>query len=202
MTAILALPDYIEIGAEHWLRARRDKYDPIGRVLADGHYSRRTPGAPQFMPPGETLVFISRDGLSVFGWWRPDPRRFPCAMNGLDGWTCCIYRRTGGVLASTLLLDAERALINADRMGLTNGPLGPHGMLSYVDPKKVGKPGDNPGYCYKCAGWVKIGKCSKNRKPLFWKPFELAGIEACGLKSEAPKPKAPKKRARKRNVRA
>lgn len=187
MSAILALPDYIECGGPLWLRARRDKYDPIGVRLADGHYSRRKPGSPQFMPPGKTIVLISRDGLSVFGWWRPDPAKFPCAMNGLDGWTCCIFRRTGGPLASELLLEAERALV------ALAPDCGPAGMLSYVDPKSIQSP--NPGYCYKCAGWRKVGMCSKNRKPLLWKPFDLAGIPACGTVG-APTPKTPKPRAK------
>lgn len=81
MSTALALPDYRDIGCTHWLRARRDKYDPIGRALADGHYSRRKPGSPQFMPPGETIVLVSHDQLSVWGWWRPHPRSGLRAMN-------------------------------------------------------------------------------------------------------------------------
>ncbi len=51
-------------GCDHWLASRSGKFDPIGCALADGHYSRRTPGSPQFrrsgamgspqfMPPGQ-----------------------------------------------------------------------------------------------------------------------------------------------------
>jgi hypothetical protein len=50
------------------------KFTPAGARLADGHYSRRTPGSPQFMPPGQTLVLLTPDCRAVFGWWRPDPR--------------------------------------------------------------------------------------------------------------------------------
>lgn len=76
------------------------KFDRVGARLADGHYSRRTPGSPQFMPPGDTLVLISDDGASVFGWWRPHANNHTGnrARNGLDGWTCSIFRRTGGGL--------------------------------------------------------------------------------------------------------
>lgn len=162
------LPDYIEIGCQHWRRARRDKYDPIGRALADGHYSRRKVGSPQFMPPGKTIVLVTRDGLSVFGWWRPDPASGIKAMNGLDGWTCTIFRRTGGPLASDLVLDAERAL------AAIAPDCGPDGMLTYVHPKKIGSP--NPGYCFKRAGWSQRGLCAKKLKPLLCKPFALAGV--------------------------
>jgi hypothetical protein len=188
MTARIHQPDYLEIGCEHWQRARRGHCDPVGLLLADGHYSRRKPGSPQFMAPGNRIVLVSRDRQSVFGWWRPDPKRFQCAMNGLDGWTCVIFRRTGGVLASDLLLDAESGL------AALAPDCGSSGMLTYVDPPKIQSP--NPGYCYKVAGWLKIGMCSKRRKPLLWKPFGLAGIPACGLRAEAPKPKEPKPRKR------
>lgn len=89
----------------------RHKADPVGARLADGHYSRRKVGAPQFMPPGQTLVLVSGDGLAVFGWWRPDPKSGLQAMNGLDGWTCTIFRNTGQQQSSTMILEAERPVI-------------------------------------------------------------------------------------------
>jgi hypothetical protein len=43
-------------------------------ALADRHYSRRKVGAPQIMPPGQTLVLLSADcSDAVWGWWRPHP---------------------------------------------------------------------------------------------------------------------------------
>lgn len=70
----------------HWQRVL--KFDQRGARIADRHYSRRKVGAPQFMPPGQTIVLLSSDERSVFGWWRPDPDSGIKAMNGLDGWTC------------------------------------------------------------------------------------------------------------------
>ena len=72
------------------------KYDKDGARLADGHYSRRTPGSPQFMPPGETIVLVTAERDAIWGWWRPHPRSGIVAMNKLDGWTCSIFRNTGG----------------------------------------------------------------------------------------------------------
>jgi len=158
-----------------WLRV--NKFNPRCAQLADGHYSRRTVGSPQFMPPGQTIVLLSRDGLSVFGWWRPHPRAGIVPMNGLNGWTCTIFRRTGGAQASDLILEAERILFNEYECG-------PHGLLTYVWDAKVGS--RNPGFCFKQAGWHVAGShnCCSGMKPrsadgkktLLHKFFGLAGI--------------------------
>ena len=165
------------VGPVSWLTV--NKFDRRGAALADGHYSRRTPGSPQFMPPGETLVFVSADRDSVFGWWRPHANN-PTghrARNGLDGWTCSIFRRTSGRPASELIVEAEDALIDSGRT------CGPDGLLTYVFDAKVAS--ENPGYCFKEAAWHTAGKdhqcCSKfprrsadGRKTLLHKPFEVA----------------------------
>jgi hypothetical protein len=173
-------PGWLEpIGCEHWMRSKQGKYDRIGVELVRGHYSRRKPNSPQFMPPGETIVLVTRDQLSVWGWWRPHPKSGIQAMNGLDGFTCTVFARHGGTLASELVLDSERALkslLDASRLA---APCGPDGMLTYVERRKVRS--TNPGYCYKVAGWRKIGCCAKGTKDLLWKPLELAGIAACGV---------------------
>jgi hypothetical protein len=148
----------------------RNKADPTGAALADGHYSRRKVGAPQFMPPGETVVLVSPDGLSVFGWWRPHPRSGIKSMNGLDGWTCSIFRHTGPALASQLVVAAECAL-------LARGvDCGPDGLLTYVFDRKVASP--NPGYCFKRAGYrthPSKPRSADGRKSLLWKPWFCAG---------------------------
>jgi hypothetical protein len=45
------------------------KADKAGARLADGHYSRRTVGSPQFMPPCETYVFVALKAVGE-GWRR------------------------------------------------------------------------------------------------------------------------------------
>lgn len=152
--------------------------DPIGAKLADGHYSRRTIGAKQFMPPGERFALVSPDGLAVFGWWRPDPRSGIEAMNKLDGWTCSIFRNTGPTLSSELVLAAERELVTyaeARWAGTGHAPCGPDGMLTYVAPRKIRS--RNPGFCFKCAGWRTHPTRPKSSKglPLLWKPWPEAG---------------------------
>lgn len=147
------------------------KFTPVGAKLADGHYSRRTIGSPQFMPPGQTLVLVTEDKLAVWGWWRPHPDSGLRAMNNLDGWTCTIFRNTGPELSSSLVLAAEAILAQRHECG-------PDGMLTYVWDRKVASV--NPGYCFKKAGWTRKGRSADKRKTLLTKPFEMAGIDAGG----------------------
>ncbi len=147
----------------HWIRIA--KCDPRAAALADRHYSRRTRGSPQFMPPGQTVVLITLAGDAVFGWWRPHPASGLRQMNGLDGWTCTIFRNEGPFLSSDLILDAETAL---EEYGC-----GPDGLLTYVWDRRIRS--SNPGCCFKAAGWHQRGRSADGRKTLLWKPWDLRG---------------------------
>jgi hypothetical protein len=136
------------------------KFNPIAAKLADGHYSRRKPGSPQFMPPGQTLILLSDDAAAIFGWWRPHPASGLKSMNGYDGWTCTIFRNTGPVLSSRLIVFAETAL-------LARYDVGPDGLMTYVFDSKVQS--RNPGYCFKCAGYQVVGRSADGRKTLLRK---------------------------------
>ncbi|HET7071391.1 MAG TPA: hypothetical protein VFI40_11235 [Nocardioides sp.] len=136
------------------------KFTPAAARLADGHYSRRTIGSPQFMPPGQTLVLMTPEADAVFGWWRPDPSSGIVAMNGLDGWTCTIFRNTSLHLSSRLILEAEAEL-------LTRHDCGPDGLITYVWDARVASV--NPGYCFKVAGWQATGRSADGRKTLLQK---------------------------------
>jgi hypothetical protein len=144
---------------------RVTKFDRRAVALADRHYNRRKVGSPQFMPPGETVVLLLPDGRAVFGWWRPHPRSGLKAMNGLDGWTCSIFRNESARRSSELILEAELALRGAT--------CGPDGLLTYVWDKKVQS--RNPGYCFKCAGYEVRGRSADGKKTLLSKPYALLG---------------------------
>lgn len=152
-------------GMSPWLRVT--KFDPRSAALADRHYNRRKVGSPQFMPPGQTVILLSDDEQAIFGWWRPDPASGLKAMNGKDGWTCTIFRNEGPALSSALILAAEMTLLE------TGTDCGPDGLLTYVWRAKIRSV--NPGYCFKQAGWTKIGVSADGRKDLLQKAWEHAG---------------------------
>lgn len=141
----------------HWHRVT--KFDPVACSLADRHYSRRKIGAPQFMPPGQTIVLLA--DKAVWGWWRPHPDSGIKSMNKLDGWTCTIFRNESGLKSSELILDAEGAIAEAGHT------CGPDGLLTYVWDRKVRS--SNPGYCFKVAGWKVKGRSADGKKTLLQK---------------------------------
>lgn len=168
-------PDLFEGDGPAWGAWRRTtKFDPRGAELADRHYSRRTVGSPQFMPPGETLILITDCGRAVFGWWRPHPDSGLKAMNGLDGWTCSIFRNESEHRSSDLILAAEQALV------AEKGECGPSGLITYVFDKKVATAAQRgraaAGWCFRKAGYRPAGRSADGRKTLLMKPFERAGL--------------------------
>jgi len=137
------------------------KFDKRACALADRHYSRRKIGSPQFMPPGQTIVLLSLDEKAVWGWWRPHPSSGIKQMNNLDGWTCTIFRNESEIRSSELILEAEVFLYS------TGESIGPDGLLTYVWDKKIAS--CNPGYCFKKAGWMAVGRSADGRKTLLQK---------------------------------
>ena len=142
----------------HIIWQRVTKFDSRTAAIADRHYSRRKVGSTQFMPPGETIVLYYKLG-AVFGWWRPHPNSEISSMNGLDGWTCTIFRNESPMLSSNLILEAETYIDAAT--------CGPDGPLTYVWDSRVKS--CNPGYCFKCAGWTVKGRSADKRKTLLQK---------------------------------
>ena len=147
----------------HWERV--GKFDKECAALADRHYSRRTKGSPQFMPPGQTVVLKAPS--AVFGWWRPHPSSGIKQWNKLDGWTCTIFRNESSVQSSELILEAETLL---EQTGLGCGP---DGLITYVWDSKLKSV--NPGYRFKLAGWKRTGKSADKRKTLLTKPWTEIG---------------------------
>ena len=116
------------------------------------------------MPPGQTIVL--KASYAVFGWWRPAPASGIKQMNGLDGWTCTIFRNESKVLSSELILEAETFVEEC----------GPSGFITYVYDEKVRSV--NPGACFKLAGWRRTGRSADKKKTLLQKPFALRGVKA------------------------
>lgn len=132
--------------------------DPRARALADRHYSRQTPGAPEFLNAGETLVLLTDDGLAVWGVLH---NRDPWAKvnHGLEvwRWRCAIFRREpeSPHLASDLVREATArtyAYWTRHYGALPSVPL-----TTEVDPGKTRRKRD-PGRCFLRAGWTRIGE--------------------------------------------
>jgi hypothetical protein len=117
--------------------------DPDCARLADRHYSRGKVGAPQFAANGRKLVLRDTAGLVVFVWLFPDPA---LRMDGQTGYNNTLFRNESTRRSSDIILEAETLAV---------GKWGPNRAYTYVDARKVASP--NPGYCFKCAGWRRVG---------------------------------------------
>lgn len=113
--------------------------------LADRHYSRQTPGSPQFVKPGRSLVLWQPDALWVTSW----PFAEHVKHDWAGAWECSLFRNEGAGLSSELITEA----VAATRWKYGDPP--DEGMITFIDTDEVQS--DNPGYCYKCAGFGHVG---------------------------------------------
>lgn len=119
--------------------------DPRAAALADRHYSRQTPGAPQFMGTGRKLVLLTADARAVWGAIEHlDP------VGGLH-WRCNIFRNemSSAGRSSELVREATARTFAfwLARWGLPVVPL-----RTEVDVRRVRHKRD-PGRCFLRAGW-------------------------------------------------
>lgn len=140
MTALLSTAG--TTGTEFW-RESRDG-NPAGLALYRRHYSRhvyrdgRDPAL--FVGPGEKTVLLSHEDDALFVW-----RKFIDA-SGQQGVNCAVFRNESPHLASAMILDAEK--------WATKRWPGER-LYTYVNARRVRS--DNPGYCFKPAGWRNAG---------------------------------------------
>lgn len=133
--------------------ARTWRADPVVRALADRHYSRKTPGAAQFSPPGRNLTLrtLSGDAGWVTAWERSE-----YVLHGWgDAWTCAFFRNEGNSLSSGLIAEAVAA--TRAKFG---DPVPEGGFLTFVDATKVRHKRD-PGRCFIRAGFKPVGHTKK-----------------------------------------
>lgn len=94
---------------------RTHKGDARGRVLADNHYTRQSPGHPMWTRPGYNFVLYAEDlidGRAVFVWWRPKWEAGQERRDKLRAIECTIFRKEGcwTLIASELIKAAVWAL--------------------------------------------------------------------------------------------
>ena len=119
-------------------------FDVEMAMLADRHYSRRTKGARQFCYAGRKLVLRDNAGDVLFVWmWPFDHLR----MDNQTGYNCAIFRNESKRRSSDIILEAEQHAVEK---------WGTNRFYTYVDARKVKSP--NPGYCFKMAGWQRVGQ--------------------------------------------
>lgn len=132
--------------------------DPCGAALADRHYSRRSPGTRQFVPPGRCVVLLTRaaDALWVSSW--PYAEYTKHAWPG--AWVCTLFRNESRQVLSSWLI---RQAIGVTRWKWGNPPQ--PGMVTFVDVRKV-RPKRNPGYCFLSAGFEYVGRTKTGKLAL------------------------------------
>lgn len=134
----------------YWCRVTR--YDTLAAELADGHYSRQSPGTDQYMPPGQHVAFVHHGphGLAVWSAvWN--------VFRDVWRWRNTIYRNVSGTLSSTLVEWATFATYVEWRIDYGSLPEKP--LTTEVDIKATSarrSKHNEPGHCYLMAGWRKV----------------------------------------------
>jgi hypothetical protein len=132
--------------------------DPRGAALADRHYSRQRIGAKQFVPPAACRVFLLAAGAlrapDEDAVWVTTHQRAEHVKHAWAGaWVNSLFRNESAHLSSELITEAVAAT-------LAEWPDPPAlGIVSFVDASRVRS--SNPGYCYRMAGWQRVGSTKK-----------------------------------------
>lgn len=139
---VLTLP-----GVEAGVWQVRDKGDMAAVVLADRHYSRERRGTNQIGGPGHTLVLVTPCERAVWVSKRhaASMKASPRLSDGLDAYRCTLFRNERAGLSSELI----RAAMELTEQLWEPWPAA-DGWVTWVDRRVVS---NNPGYCFKKAGW-------------------------------------------------
>lgn len=145
-----------------------DRADPVSRALADRHYSRQSPGAAGFVPPGRCLVLRTPAGDAYWVTSWPFAEFVKHAWAG--AWVCSAFRNESPHLSSDLIRDAVAAtLYRWDPPEL--------GMVTFVDAAKVRHKRD-PGRCFVRAGFERVGRTRGGLVALQLLPEAMPEMEA------------------------
>lgn len=139
-------------------------------ALADRHYSRKTIGADQMMPPGRKIVMLTPEGDAVWGSSWPFAEYVKHAWAG--AWMCTIFRNESPHLSSELIREA----IAATRWYWGDAPA--LGMITFVTADKVRKKRD-PGRCFLRAGFINVGHNKGGQIALQLLPDQMPEAQPC-----------------------
>lgn len=111
-----------------------------------------------FVGPGEKMILITPDKNGLFVW-----RKF-IDDSGQTGVNCAVFRNESGRIASEMIREAEL---------LAHRRWPGERFYTYVNPSKV--KGNCPGYCFRRAGWKRVGETKKGL--LIFAKQSLVGAE-------------------------
>lgn len=152
--------------------------DPEARRIADGHYSRQTPGADQFVQPGRCVVLVIPEvAYWVTSWPFPEyvkhawPTAWSCsALRNLRFCTLCNAPAPCATHPSAPTATRYRSsdlIVEAIAATRFYWAAPPDGMITFVDATKVLHKRD-PGRCFLKAGLHRSGTlpgCTCEGKP-------------------------------------
>jgi hypothetical protein len=133
----------------HWFATKQT--DPVVVCHYLKHYSSEKSGrkgtqfAHGIVGQGETLTLLTTDGSAVFLWQKQAMRD-----DEQHGICCAIFRNESGVLSSELIREA-------DELAWRKWPGERH--FTFVNPSKIRS--NNPGACFRFAGWSRCGITKK-----------------------------------------
>lgn len=107
--------------------------------------------------PGETIVLIGKDHKALFIW-----KKQKYSQDNQTGINCCVFRNEGNMLSSEIILQAEQ-------IAWQKWP--GERLFTYVNPGKIKS--QNPGYCFKQAGWRICGMTSARKLIIMEKHYAI-----------------------------
>jgi hypothetical protein len=141
-------PEIPETNADVSVWSLSNRANRQAAALADRHYTRQKVGARQFVPPGRCIVLLTENHDAL--WVSSYPYAQYVKHHWAGAWICSCFRNESAHLSSHLILQAVAVTrsIWGDPPAL--------GMITFVDATKIQSV--NPGYCYKKAGWQRVGR--------------------------------------------
>lgn len=128
---------------------------PVALALYERHYSSRKLGKKrkQAVGPGYSIILLTNDNKVLFVWrdYIDDciDERTGSKQEGIN---CAVFRNEGPRLSSDLLLEAEQ-------IAWQRWP----GRRLYTYVSAAAVQSQNPGYCFKKAGWRTCGVTKKRK---------------------------------------
>jgi hypothetical protein len=161
----------------YWIVSHRA--DRRAAELANRHYSRRSVGSAQFVPPGRFLVLLTPEASAL--WVTSWPRASFVKHAWAGAWMCSLFRNEdpSHYLSSELIRDA----VAATRARFGKPPK--LGMVTFVDASKVRQKRD-PGRCFRKASFRPVGYTKGGLLALQLVPSEMPSAALAGGMSPDP----------------